>query len=139
MSEEAENCPSLVITDFGCCLADKRHGLYLPYNTHDIDKGGNAALMAPEVITAEPGPFTSINYTKADLWTVGTIAYEIFGMKNPFHSDKDGTSLKNHNYKETDLQPLPNHMPAIISALIKNLLSRSLYKVFTTEYIAYVF
>ncbi|XP_050492628.1 serine/threonine-protein kinase Pink1, mitochondrial [Bombus huntii] len=128
LSEEAENCPSLVITDFGCCLADKRHGLYLPYNTHDIDKGGNAALMAPEVITAEPGPFTSINYTKADLWTVGTIAYEIFGMKNPFHSDMEGTSLKNHNYKETDLQPLPNHMPTIISALIKNLLSRSLYK-----------
>ena len=60
LSEETDNCPSLVITDFGCCLADKSHGLYLPYNTHDIDKGGNAALMAPEVITAEPGPFMNI-------------------------------------------------------------------------------
>lgn len=135
MSEEEDNCPSLVITDFGCCLADKRYGLYLPYNTHDVDKGGNAALMAPEVITAEPGSFTSINYTKADLWTVGTIAYEIFGMKNPFHNNKEGISLKNYNYKEEDLLPLPNHVPSIISALIKNLLSRNLNKVFAIKYI----
>ncbi|XP_029034979.1 serine/threonine-protein kinase Pink1, mitochondrial [Osmia bicornis bicornis] len=134
LSEETDNCPSLVITDFGCCLADKNHGLYLPYNTHDIDKGGNAALMAPEVITAEPGPFTSINYTKADLWTVGTLAYEIFGMKNPFHGDNaQRISLKNHNYKEKDLPPLPSHVPAVVSALIKNLLSRSLYKRLDTE------
>ncbi|CAK9818365.1 Serine/threonine-protein kinase Pink1, mitochondrial [Anthophora quadrimaculata] len=133
LSEETDNCPSLVITDFGCCLADKRHGLYLPYNTHDIDKGGNAALMAPEVITAEPGPFTSINYTKADLWTVGTIAYEIFGMKNPFHGDKENASLKNHNYKEQDLPALPSQVPTIVSALIKNLLSRNLYRRLDTE------
>ncbi|KZC11387.1 Serine/threonine-protein kinase PINK1, mitochondrial [Dufourea novaeangliae] len=134
LSEETDNCPSLVITDFGCCLADKSHGLYLPYNTHDVDKGGNAALMAPEVITAEPGPFTSINYMKADLWTVGTIAYEIFGMKNPFHGDsKEKTSLKNYNYKEEDLPPLPSSVPPILSALIKNILSRSLYKRLDTE------
>ncbi|XP_017881415.1 serine/threonine-protein kinase PINK1, mitochondrial [Ceratina calcarata] len=133
LSEETDNCPSLVITDFGCCLADKRHGLYMPYNTHDIDKGGNVALMAPEVITADPGPFTSINYTKADLWTVGTIAYELFGAKNPFHGEKSGASLKNHDYKEADIPPLPSHVAPIISALIKNLLSRSLYKRLDTE------
>lgn len=134
LSEETDNCPSLVITDFGCCLADKSHGLYLPYNTHDIDKGGNAALMAPEVITAEPGPFTSINYTKADLWTVGTIAYEIFGMKNPFHGDtKDTKPLKNHTYTENDLPSLPSDVPAVVSALIRNILSRSLYKVLVTH------
>ncbi|XP_076233433.1 PTEN-induced putative kinase 1 [Calliopsis andreniformis] len=129
LSEKTDNCPSLVITDFGCCLADKSHGLYLPYNTHDIDKGGNVALMAPEVITAEPGPFTSINYTKADLWTVGTIAFEIFGMKNPFHCDnKEITPLKNYNYKEVDLPLLPRDVPTVISALIKNMLSRNLHQ-----------
>ncbi|XP_033337927.2 PTEN-induced putative kinase 1 [Megalopta genalis] len=134
LSEETDNCPSLVITDFGCCLADKSHGLHLPYNTHDIDKGGNVALMAPEVITAEPGPFTYINYAKADLWTIGTIAYEIFGMKNPFHGDtRDKTTLKNHNYNETDLPSLPNDVPTIVSALVKNILSRSLYKRLDTE------
>ncbi|XP_043256267.1 serine/threonine-protein kinase Pink1, mitochondrial [Colletes gigas] len=134
LSEETDNCPSLVITDFGCCLADKSHGLYLPYNSHDTDRGGNIVLMAPEVITAEPGPFTSINYTKADLWTVGTIAYEIFGMKNPFLDvDKENISLKNFNYKESDLPSFPNDVPTIVSALIKNILSRNLYKRLDTE------
>jgi hypothetical protein len=36
----------------------------LPYRTYDTDKGGNAALMAPEVALAVPGTFTSINYAK---------------------------------------------------------------------------
>lgn len=130
LSEKSDNCPSLVVTDFGCCLADKNHGLYLPYNTHDIDKGGNVALMAPEVITAEPGPFTSINYTKADLWTAGTIAYEIFGMKNPFHSEKgEKGALNNYNYMEDALPALPDDLPSIINAVIKNLLIKSVYKV----------
>ncbi|XP_012288475.1 serine/threonine-protein kinase PINK1, mitochondrial [Orussus abietinus] len=134
LSEESDNCPSLVITDFGCCLADKTHGLYLPYNTHDIDKGGNAALMAPEVVTAEPGPFTSINYTKADLWTVGTIAYEIFGLKNPFYGDgTESAPLKNYNYDEAALPPLPESVPLIIAAVVKNMLSRSLYRRLSAE------
>ena len=130
ISEQSDNCPSLVITDFGCCLADKHHGLYLPYNSHDMDKGGNVALMAPEVVTAVPGPFTNINYTKADLWTAGTIAYEIFGEKNPFYGGKNEiVCLKNHNYAEEDLPPLPESVPTVVSALVKNMLSRSINKV----------
>lgn len=46
---ESDACPSLVITDFGCCLADSSLGLSMPYRTIDTDKGGNVALMAPEV------------------------------------------------------------------------------------------
>jgi hypothetical protein len=134
LSEETDNCPSLVVTDFGCCLADKSHGLYLPYNIHDIDKGGNVALMAPEVITANPGPFTSINYTKADLWTVGTIAYEIFGMQNPFHGEKgEKAILNNYDYTEDALPTLPNNLPSIVKAVIKNALSKNLSKVCKKE------
>lgn len=48
LSEE-NPCPLLVVTDFGCCLADRSNGLSMPYRTLDTDKGGNAALMAPEV------------------------------------------------------------------------------------------
>lgn len=130
LSEECDNCPTLVITDFGCCLADKNHGLYLPYNSLDIDKGGNAALMAPEVVNAVPGPFTNINYTKADIWTAGTIAYEIFGVKNPFYFVKnEAENLKNFDYQEDALPPLPENVPAIVSALVKNMLARSLNKV----------
>lgn len=115
-------------------MADKNHRLYLPHNTHDIDKGGNIALMAPEVITAEPGPFTSINYTKADFWTVGTIAYEIFGMQNPFHGEKgEKAALNNYNYTENELPALPDSLPPIINAIIKNALSRNLNKVCKTD------
>lgn len=49
VSEGNDVCPALVITDFGCCLADKKNGLNLPYKTADTDRGGNIALMAPEV------------------------------------------------------------------------------------------
>lgn len=129
LSEETDNCPSLVITDFGCCLADKTYSLYMPYNTDNIDKGGNIALMAPEVISANPGPFTSINYTKADLWTAGTIAYEIFGEKNPFLESSDEKAvLKNYTYKEQHLPSFSNDVPNIIVALIKNMLSRNFSK-----------
>ncbi|XP_074111358.1 PTEN-induced putative kinase 1 [Cotesia typhae] len=134
ISEETDNCPSLVITDFGSCLADKRHGLYLPFNSHDVDKGGNIALMAPEVVTAEPGPFTSINYTKADLWTAGTIAYDIFGMVNPFYGGKNETTqLKNYTYSDSELPDLPETVPTIIAVLVKNILSRSVYKRMSAE------
>lgn len=51
-----------------------------PYLTDDVDKGGNAALMAPEVANAVPGIFSFINYEKADVWSCGAMAYEIFGM-----------------------------------------------------------
>lgn len=46
---EGDACPALVITDFGSCLADKDNGLSLPFKTADTDRGGNIALMAPEV------------------------------------------------------------------------------------------
>lgn len=34
-----DSTPILVITDFGCCLADRNYGLQLPYNSFEIDKG----------------------------------------------------------------------------------------------------
>lgn len=45
-------CPRLVIADFGCCLADRRWGLRLPFITEEIDRGGNCVLMAPEVASS---------------------------------------------------------------------------------------
>ena len=75
--------PHLVITDFGSCLADRRNKLRLSYTSWDTDKGGNVALMAPEVSRATLGTFTSICYDKSDLWTAGTLAYQIYGGDNP--------------------------------------------------------
>ncbi|XP_011211879.2 serine/threonine-protein kinase Pink1, mitochondrial [Bactrocera dorsalis] len=126
--------PVLVLSDFGCCLADKVHGLQIPYTSYDIDKGGNAALMAPEIINKQPGPFAVLNYAKADLWACGAIAYEIFGQRNPFYSSSGGLalangeqtlSLRNSDYKENDLPPLNDECPAIVQQLIYNILNPS--------------
>lgn len=48
----ADSCPWLVISDFGCCLADERIGLQLPFTSWYVDLGGNGSLMAPEVSPA---------------------------------------------------------------------------------------
>ena len=86
-----EGFPQLVISDFGCCLG----GLSLPFVTWETDRGGNAALMAPEVARARPGLFTTIRYDKADVWTAGALAYEIFGAENPFYS----RHISSRNYR----------------------------------------
>lgn len=81
--------PKLVITDFGCCSTS----LSVPYPTRDVDKGGNVALMAPEVKSVRPGMFSVIDYSKADIWAVGSIAYEIFGLPNPRYEDGKNVKL----------------------------------------------
>ncbi|GAV00526.1 hypothetical protein RvY_11359 [Ramazzottius varieornatus] len=69
-----------VVSDFGCSL----NSLRLHYFSSHISKGGNRALMAPEVVNAKPGILSFIDYGRSDLWAVGTIAYEIFKGFNPF-------------------------------------------------------
>ncbi|KAG8181610.1 hypothetical protein JTE90_017730 [Oedothorax gibbosus] len=103
---------------FGCCL----ESLSLNYPSYDISKGGNMALMAPEVVNAEAGPFAMIDYSRADLWTAGTMAYEIFGAKNPFYSHR--SNLKNTSYRENSLPALPTVAPMAIKKLVKDMLHR---------------
>lgn len=131
---EEDSPPLLVLSDFGCCLADRVHGLQVPYSSLDVDKGGNAALMAPEIINKEPGPFSVLNYSKADLWACGAIAYEIFGLNNPFYSSSGGLaaargeqtfSLRNSEYRKEDLPPLTDECPFLVQQLIYNILSPS--------------
>ncbi|NXG46742.1 PINK1 kinase, partial [Psilopogon haemacephalus] len=120
---DSAGCPWLVITDFGCCLADDSIGLRLPFTSAYVDRGGNGCLMAPEVITASPGPGTVINYCKADAWAVGAIAYEILGLPNPFYGHGD-TSLESRSYHEDQLPTLPQHVPLELKQVIKMLLWR---------------
>ncbi|GAB0090756.1 serine/threonine-protein kinase PINK1, mitochondrial [Sergentomyia squamirostris] len=117
----SDGTPGLVVADFGCCVADKRNGLRVPYPTAEVDKGGNTALMAPEIITQQPGAFATLDYTKSDLWTTGAIAYEIFGSPNPFYS----STVKNFSYKEEDLPPMTEDVPLIVRKLVGNLLQRN--------------
>ncbi|XP_035200376.1 serine/threonine-protein kinase PINK1, mitochondrial [Oxyura jamaicensis] len=120
---DSAGCPWLVITDFGCCLADDSIGLRLPFTSPYVDRGGNGCLMAPEVITASPGPGTVINYSKADAWAVGAIAYEILGLANPFYGHGDST-LESRSYREDQLPSLPHHVPPEVKRVVKLLLQR---------------
>uniref|UniRef100_A0A8W8JVS7 non-specific serine/threonine protein kinase n=1 Tax=Magallana gigas TaxID=29159 RepID=A0A8W8JVS7_MAGGI len=65
--------PKLVISDFGCCLAEPEYGLMIPYNTSNVDKGGNAALMPPEIALAEPGRNAWLDYRKSDIAIMVTL------------------------------------------------------------------
>ena len=54
-----------------------------------------------QILNAQPGPYSVLDYTKADLWATGALAYEIFGGDNPFYSH-----LSSSSYREEDLPPL---------------------------------
>jgi PTEN induced putative kinase 1 len=125
IDSSTDSLPLLVLSDFGCCLADKNNGLRLPYSSGEIDKGGNQALMAPEIIGKEPSMFSVLNYTKSDLWACGAIAYEIFGYPNPFYSDKSAPALINETYRDEDLPEMGEDVPFVIRRLIENILQRS--------------
>uniref|UniRef100_A0A7N5K7D2 Serine/threonine-protein kinase PINK1, mitochondrial n=1 Tax=Ailuropoda melanoleuca TaxID=9646 RepID=A0A7N5K7D2_AILME len=124
---DADGCPWLVITDFGCCLADERTGLQLPFTSWYVDRGGNGCLMAPEVSTACPGPQAVIDYSKADAWAVGALAYEIFGLSNPFYG-QGRAHLESRSYQEAQLPALPESVPLEARQLVRSLLQREASK-----------
>jgi hypothetical protein len=90
-----------------------------------------------QVLCSEPGPFTRINYSKSDAWAVGAIAYELYGMENPFYSSGADSKppLNNVSYSEEDLPPLPDKVPVTVANLIHNLLVRNPSKVRNITYI----
>uniref|UniRef100_A0A8D0R2J4 Serine/threonine-protein kinase PINK1, mitochondrial n=1 Tax=Sus scrofa TaxID=9823 RepID=A0A8D0R2J4_PIG len=124
---DADGCPWLVIADFGCCLADDRVGLQLPFTSWYVDRGGNGCLMAPEVSTACPGPRAVIDYSKADAWAVGALAYEIFGLSNPFYG-QGRAHLESRSYQEAQLPALPESVPLDVRQLVRSLLQRDASK-----------
>ncbi|XP_053280574.1 serine/threonine-protein kinase PINK1, mitochondrial isoform X2 [Pleuronectes platessa] len=115
-------CPRLVITDFGCCLAQRNSSLQLPFKGPGVSRGGNPSLMAPEVITAVHGSDVVIDYSKADAWAVGAISYEIFGQCNPFYR---AVGLESRSYEEKQLPPLPSGVPVAVQLVTRLLLRRN--------------
>lgn len=131
--EYAENSsfPWIVIADFGLCSTS----LKIPYETDDVCKGGNSALMAPEIKTVYPSRNTILNYSKADLWSMATIAYEIFGTNNPFYRknhESKSAPLNGANYQEKDVPEFPSKL-FLLPQLIKEILRRNPDKVFDTN------
>lgn len=69
-----------------------------------------------------------IDYSKADAWAVGAIAYEILGLANPFYGH-GGSALESRSYREDQLPSLPHHVPLEVKQVVKMLLQRDPNKV----------
>uniref|UniRef100_A2AM76 non-specific serine/threonine protein kinase n=2 Tax=Mus musculus TaxID=10090 RepID=A2AM76_MOUSE len=83
--------------------------------------------MAPEVSTAHSGPSAVIDYSKADTWAVGAIAYEIFGLANPFYG-QGSAHLESRSYQEAQLPEMPESVPPEARRLVRSLLQREASK-----------
>jgi len=80
-----------------------------------------------KVATAVPGRDVVINYSKADAWAVGAIAYEIFGEANPFYGAQ---GLESRSFQEEQLPRLPPAAaPADVWLAVRLLLRRNPEKV----------
>lgn len=75
---------------------------------------------------AVPGIGVVIDYSKADAWAVGAIAYEIFEQHNPFYR---AVGLESRSYQEEQLPSLPSSVPGDVKLVIRLLLRRNPDKV----------
>ncbi|CAG0896596.1 unnamed protein product [Cyprideis torosa] len=114
--------PLLVLTDFGCALSGPN--LRIPFTTESIGRGGNVALMAPEIVCAVPKPSAVLDYSRSDLWAAATIVYEIFGLPNPFYDTLEYAAPDKEQYEVEELPPLPE-APKQLSRMIKQTLNRN--------------
>lgn len=81
-----------------------------------------------QVSTARPGPRTVVDFSKADTWAVGAIAYEIFGLANPFYG-QGRAHLESRSYQEAQLPEMPKLVPPDARQLVRSLLQREASKV----------
>lgn len=116
MDDTVAGC-RLVLSDFGSCLADDAYGLFVPYTSRWMSKGGNPRLMAPEIASAEPGFDSWLDFRKSDLWAVGAIAYEIFGNGNPFYG------MDSRTYEDSEV-PEVDGAPRLVSRLVKAMVTK---------------
>lgn len=86
------------------------------------------SLLSEQVSTACPGPRAVIDYGKADAWAVGALAYEIFGLSNPFYG-QGRAHLESRSYQEAQLPALPKSVPLEARQLVRSLLQREASKV----------
>ena len=73
----------------------------------------------PQVCLARPGSFTSIPYSRSDLWAAGSLAYQIYGGLNPFLG-----GLASRSYTVDQLPALPPGTPVLVQELVRALLHR---------------
>jgi len=124
--EDLDGVAHLVLGDFGCCLSQQNESLYLAYPNSYVCKGGNGALMAPEIACASPGFGVWLDYSKSDLWAAGAVAYEILGAGNPFYrGSHDSQRLDSRTYRDVDLPQLPESIPEYLKTIVELMTRRN--------------
>jgi len=86
---------------------------YLCNLIHDILP--YSLYFSVQIVSAHPGFFSFLDYTKSDVWAAGALAYEIFGCANPFYGRvaAPGRKLQNDTYAEKDLPDFPGEMMTV--------------------------
>jgi hypothetical protein len=83
-----------------------------------------------QVALAEPGIFSTIDYSKSDSWAAATLGYEIFLGYNPFVRNERVRQLSVWDYKESDLPSLESSsVPPIFKRLLPAMLRRNTSRV----------
>lgn len=123
---EVDSCgmPRLAITDFGCSSEFGGDSLQISCPWFEVSVDGNEALRAPEIKSAlkrRRWPHTlQLNYRKSDAWAIGSLAYQICGMENPFY----GKWMDSLSYNDRMLPPLPGFVSADFRLVIWGLLKK---------------
>ena len=104
-----DDCLEVVLTDFGMAHDCSS-------NTDEPDrKWGNPMLMPPEIALSKS--LGSLDYSKADIWCVGSLVYELLGSENPF------STLRSDRYDPRELPALPSDDP-VLRTMVSRLLAR---------------
>ncbi|KAL5106061.1 Serine/threonine-protein kinase PINK1 mitochondrial [Taenia crassiceps] len=111
----------LALSDFGCAIRTVNYAA--GRNCTTVSHSGNTALWAPEVavhFSHRQCTLPSI-YSRADLWAVATIVYQLFGQPNPFLSG----ALSSLDYAESELPILPSDAPGVLVWMLHSCLRRN--------------
>ncbi|KAL3309824.1 Kinase 1, partial [Cichlidogyrus casuarinus] len=87
----------------------------------ELSHSGNTALLAPEItcVLRKGEALSPDLYKRSDIWAAATLAYQIFGMSNPFYGQLDSAT-----YNEADLPQFPPSCPAPVALLMMDCLRR---------------
>lgn len=108
-----DDSPRVAIGDFGCCC----------WLEEESPVVGNRNLMAPEIAKGLITQTKVGDFSKADLWAAGTLAYEIFGTpaENPFYQQLDSIT-----YCSDQLPMLKTHLERMKGKIVERLVLRML-------------
>jgi serine/threonine protein kinase len=117
----------LVLIDFGQCLdcgLYELDGFHMPLPVN-MSRGGAPGFLAPEVVTARPGPRTRIDFGKNDDWACGMLLYSLLAGPvdagaNPFSSGDDPRHFTDAGYRPLDLQA--GHYSGVLGQVARGLL-----------------